>query len=84
MMNYIDLLQAIPQFHTKLDELSVKTESHKAILLRLQSILDMLVQQVGDLTYRLNCQVGLKNLEKRMDAMLIDAGKGVSPRPANA
>ena len=83
-MNYIDLLTAIPQFHQKLDELGVKTESNKAILLRLQSILDMLVQQVGDLTYRLNCQVGLKTLEKRMDAMLSDAGKAASPRPANA
>ena len=83
-MDYITLLQAVPQFHQKLDEMAAKNERNHALLVRLKSILDMLVKEVGDLSNRYNCLERIKGVERRLDAMLIAAGKEASPLPANA
>ena len=83
-MNYIDLLQAVPQFHQKLDEMAAKSQNNHALLVHMKSILDTLVKEVGDLSNRYNCLERIKGVERRLDAMIISSGKGVSPRPANA
>jgi hypothetical protein len=87
-MEYITLLQAVPQFHAKLDELKATGTANTAVLQRMQDILVTLVKEVGDLSNQLymhmNTQGRISSVEKRLDAMLIDAGKGASSRPANA
>ena len=87
-MEYITLLQALPQFHAKLDELKAKGTADTVVLNQLREILATLVKEVGDLSNQLyrhmNCQGRINSVEKRLDAMLIDAGKGVSSRPADA
>ena len=54
----------------------------------MQDILATLVKDVGDLSNQLyrhmNCQGRINSVEKRLDAMLIDVGKGASSHPADA
>ena len=58
-------LQAVTQFHEKLDKLLV---ANKEILEKLQEIMDQLVQKtVNDLA-----AVELAKVQKRLDDMLID------------
>ena len=87
-MEYITLLQALPQFHAKLDELKAKGSADTVVLAKMKDILETLVKDVGDLSKQLYRYLYLEDkistVEKRLDAMLIDVGKGASSRPADA
>ena len=86
-MEYITLLQALPQFHAKLDELKAKGSADAVVLAKMKDILETLVKDVGDLSKQLYRYLYLEDkistVEKRLDAMLIDVGKGASCRPAD-
>ena len=73
------MLQAVTQFHEKLDQLVATATANNEILDRLQIVLDHVVDQLEDFTNRFNTLEKLNDVQKRLDGMLIDASAASSP-----
>ena len=78
-MDFITVLQAVTQFHEKLDQLVATATANKAILDRLQIVLDHVVDQLEDFSNRFDTLEKLNGAQKRLDEMLIDASAASSP-----
>ena len=78
-MDFITVLQAVTQFHEKLDQLVATATSNKEILDRLQLVLDHIVDQIEDLSNKYQTLEKLNDVQGRLNRMLIDAGEVSSP-----
>ena len=78
-MDFITVLQAVTQFHEKLDRLVATATANKEILDRLQLVLDHVVDQLEDFTNRFDTLEKLNDAQKRLDGMLIDASEVSCP-----
>ena len=72
------MLQAVTQFHEKLDQLVATATANKEILDRLQLVLDHIVDQIEDLSNKYQTLEKLNDAQGRLN-MLIDAGEVSSP-----
>ena len=77
------MLQAVTQFHEKLDQLVATATANKEILDRLQLVLDHIVDKIEDLSNKYQTLDKLNDVQGRLNRMLIDAGEASSP-PSNA
>ena len=77
-MDFITVLQAVTQFHEKLDQLVATATANKEILDRLQLVLDHIVDQIEDLSNKYQTLEKLTDAQGRLN-MLIDAGEVSSP-----
>ena len=77
-MDFITVLQAVTQFHDKLDQLVATATANKEILDRLQLVLDHIVDQIEDLSNKYQTLEKLNDAQGRLN-MLIDAGEVSSP-----
>ena len=77
-MDFITVLQAVTQFHEKLDQLVATATANKEILDRLQLVLDHIVDQIEDLSNKYQTLEKLNDAQGRLN-MLIDAGEASSP-----
>ena len=77
-MDFITVLQAVTQFHEKLDQLVATATANKEILDRLQLVLDHIVDQIEDLSNKYQTLEKLNDAQGRLN-MLIDAGEVSSP-----
>ena len=77
-MDFITVLQAVTQFHEKLDHLVATATANKEILDRLQLVLDHIVDQIEDLSNKYQTLEKLNDAQGRLN-MLIDAGEVSSP-----
>ena len=77
-MDFITVLQAVTQFHEKLDQLVATANANKEILDRLQLVLDHIVDQIEDLSNKYQTLEKLNDAQGRLN-MLIDAGEVSSP-----
>ena len=82
-MDFITTLQAVSQFHEKLDELRATATANRAILEKLQKVLDLVMDQLQDFSNKYQTLDKLNDVQGRLNAMLIDAGEASSP-PSNA
>ena len=82
-MDFITVLQAVTQFHEKLDQLVATATANKEILDRLQLVLDHVVDKIEDLSNKYETLDKLNDVQGRLNRMLIDAGEASSP-PSNA
>ena len=77
-MDFITVLQAVTQFHEKLDQLVATATANKEILDGLQLVLDHIVDQIEDLSNKYQTLEKLNDAQGRLN-MLIDAGEVSSP-----
>ena len=77
-MDFITVLQAVTQFHEKLDQLVATATANKEILDRLQLVLDHIVDQIEDLSNKYQTLEKLNDAQGRLN-MLIAAGEVSSP-----
>ena len=77
------MLQAVTQFHEKLDQLVATATANKEILDRLQLVLDHIVDKIEDLSNKYQTLDKINDVQGRLNRMLIDAGEASSP-PSNA
>ena len=82
-MDFITVLQAVSQFHEKLDELQATAAANREILEKLQKVLDHVVDKIEDLSNKYQTLEKLNDVQGRLNRMLIDAGEASSP-PSNA
>ena len=82
-MDFITVLQAVSQFHEKLDELQATATANREILDKMQRVLDLVVDQLQDFSNKYQTLEKINGLQGRLNAMLIDAGEASSP-PSNA
>ena len=78
-MDFITVLQAVTQFHEKLDQLVATATANKEILDRLQLVLDHIVDKIEDLSNKYQTLDKLNDVQGRLNRMLIDAGEASSP-----
>ena len=74
-MDFITVLQAVTQFHEKLDQLAATATTNKEILDRLQLVLDHVVDQLEECYQTLG---KLEEVQGRLNG-LIDASAASSP-----
>ena len=82
-MDFITTLQAVGQFHEKLDELRATATANRAILEKLQKVLDLVMDQLQDFSNKYQTLDKLNEVQGRLNQMLIDAGEASSP-PSSA
>ena len=78
-MDFITVLQAVTQFHEKLDQLVATATANKEILDRLQLVLDHVVDQIQDLSNKYQTLVKIGEVQGRLNQMLIDVEAASSP-----
>ena len=79
-MDFVTVLGAVSQFHEKLDELLSTATANKAVLEKLQKVLDHVVDQLEDFSNKYRTLEELGKCQKRLDDMLIDAETEPSSR----
>ena len=73
-------LQAVTQFHEKLDKLLV---ANKEILEKLQKVLDVVMDQLQDFSNKYQTLVNIGEVQGRLNQMLIDV-EAASSHPLGA
>lgn len=81
-MDLITVLGAVSQFHAKLDELIATATANRAILDRLQRVLDVVVDQMEDFSNKYRSLEAVGACQARLNQMVIDAGGAVSSPPS--
>ena len=77
-MDLITALQAVGQFHEKLDELQATTAANRVVLTKLQKVLDLVMDQLQEFSNKYDTLEKLGEVQGRLNRMLIDAGEAAS------
>jgi len=82
-MDFITALQAVSQFHEKLDELQATAAANREILEKLQKVLDVVMDQLQDFSNKYQTLVNIGEVQGRLNQMLIDV-EAASSHPLGA
>ena len=77
-MDFITALQAVSQFHEKLDQLQATTTANSEVLNKLQKVLDLVMDQLHEFSNKYQTLEKLGEVQGRLNQMLIDAGEEAS------
>ncbi len=77
-MDFITALQAVSQFHDKLDKLQATATGNREILSKLQKVLDLVMDQLHEFSNKYKTLEKLGEVQGRLNQMLIDAGEEAS------
>ena len=77
-MDFITALQAVSQFHEKLDKLQATATANREIISKLQKVLDLVMDQLHEFSNKYKTLEKLGEVQGRLNQMLIDAGEEAS------
>ena len=77
-MDFITALQAVSQFHEKLDQLQATATANSEVLNKLQKVLDLVMDQLHEFSNKYKTLEKLGEVQGRLNQMLIDAGEEAS------